>query len=724
MRPAARSRASLALGFGLALAFAQAAPVAAQDSLDLPDANAPATLLADSVEIDAEGRLVATGNVEALQGNVRLTASRVVYDREGDSLSIEGPIILTSGENTLVLASAAEIEPSLRDGLLRSARVVLDNRVQLAAPEINRVGGRYLQLNKVVASSCEVCAKNPVPLWQIRSSRVIHDEVEDQLYFDDARFEVYGVPIAYLPQLRLPGPGLERATGFLVPQFTSSSEIGQGIKLPYFIALDPSYDLLLTPHLTTGPTATLEARYRHAFRNGGLQFDGAITRDDIRPNETRGYLFGAGSFALPRNYQLRFDVEAASDSDYLDEYDIDGKDRLDSAIALTRGQRDQWFGAEAIYFNVPGQDWRSENRPSILADIEWARRFRPAGLGGVGIFELTAHGHERPSELDVSGRDVARVTARLGWRGDAVGPAGLVFAGEAGALAEYTNFGDDTTAPDPESRLIPAAAFELRWPWARSARQGGSHLIEPIAQIVWTPDDTVADRPTEESVQLELDAGNLFALSRFPAYDEVEAGLRANVGIGYTFSNPQGWSVGVSAGRVLRADDLGQFDGYSAFDGTASDWMLGVDLMLSDTLSFSTRSLFDDDLSADRLESRLGWRGTRLGLAGSYAWLASSPVEARFEAINQWRVDGSYRLNERWRASADVAYDLTRERAAESEIGIEYRTECITLDFGWRQRFTSVTQENPSESFTFEIALAGFGGTDDGPRPRPRRCMR
>ncbi|MEM6740212.1 MAG: LPS assembly protein LptD [Pseudomonadota bacterium] len=707
------------------LAWALFAPAAlAQDDMDLPEGEEPATLLADSVEIDGAGRLVASGNVEALQGTTRLSASRIIYDRERDSLLVEGPIVLTAGDQTLILASAAEISPSLRDGLLRSARVVLDRQLQLAAPEINRVGGRFLQLNKVVASSCEVCAANPVPLWQIRASRVVHDQLEDQIYFDDARFEIYGIPVAYLPRLRLPGPGLERTTGFLVPQLTSSSVIGQGVRVPYFLALAPSYDLTLTPHITTGPTGSLEARYRQAFRNGRLTFNGALSRDDLRPGETRGYLFGVGNFTLPRDYRLRFDVEAASDSDYLDDYSISGKDRLDSAIGLTRGKRDQWFGAEAIYFNVPGSDWGSETRPAVVADAIWARRFTSAGLGGVGLFELTAHGHERPSEVDRVGRDVGRVTARLGWRTDTVGPAGLVLSSEANLLGEYSSFGDDADAPDPSSRLIPAAAVELRWPWARGGHRGSAHLIEPVAQLVWTPDDTVTNRPTEESVQLELDEGNLFSLSRFPAYDQVEAGLRANLGVNYTFTDPDGWSLGVTVGRVLRAEDLGQFDGYEAFDGATSDWLVALDFDLSRNLSLSSRSLFDEELSADRLETRLGWQNDRIDLAGSYAWLAPSPVEARPDPINQWRIDGTLRVNDRWQASADIAYDLERNRTAEAELGLEYRTECITMDFGWRQRFTAEVQDDPTESFTFEIALAGFGGTDSGPRPRPRRCTR
>ncbi|MEM1428719.1 MAG: LPS assembly protein LptD [Pseudomonadota bacterium] len=712
------------LAGALLLALLAAAPVSAQDDLGFADGSEPATLLADNVEIDGAGRLVATGDVEALQGDTRLTASRIIYDQDADTLEIEGPIVLTTGDRAVLLATAAELSPSLTDGLLRSARVVLNRQLQLASPEINRVDGRYLQLNNVVASSCEVCAANPVPLWQIRSSRVVSDELEQQLYFDDARLEIYGVPVFYAPQLRLPGPGLERATGFLVPQVTRSTELGAGVKVPYFIALNPWSDLLLTPWVTTGPSASLQARYRRAFRSGDIEFEGALSRDDLRPGETRGFVFGEGQFRLPRDYQLRFDVEAASDGDYLDDYAISGKNRLDSALAITRGQRDQFFGAETIYFNVPGSDWSSETRPSLLADVLWARRFDPGVVPGVATFELTAHGHERPSESDLIGRDVGRLTARLGWRADTVGPAGIVLASEASLLAEYTTFGNDSSAPDTGGRVIPAAAVELRWPWARAGRGGAAHLIEPVAQVVWVPDDAVTERPVEESVQLELDRANLFALSRFPAYDEVEAGLRANLGVSYTFTNPDGWSLGVTAGRVLRAEDLGQFDGYSAFDGTSSDWLLSLDLGLAPSLTLSSTTLFDDELSADRLETRLGWRGERLDLAGSYAWLAPSPREGRAETVNQWRIDGAFRVNDRWQAEADIAYDLDRNRAAETELGIEFRTECVTMDFGWRQRFTSADQSDPSESFTFEIALAGFGGTDDGPRPRPRRCIR
>jgi LPS-assembly protein len=119
----------------------------------------------------------------------------------------------------------------------------------------------------------------------------------------------------------------------------------------------------------------------------------------------------------------------------------------------------------------------------------------------------------------------------------------------------------------------------------------------------------------------------------------------------------------------------------------------------------------------------MGWRGQGFDLAGSYAWLAPSPVEGRPDSTNQWRVDGAVEVSARWRASADLAYDLRRERAAETEIGLEYRTECVTWDVELSRRFSSDLDDSPNTAVTVQVALAGFGA-GEGPRPRRLGCAR
>jgi LPS-assembly protein len=269
------------------------------------------------------------------------------------------------------------------------------------------------------------------------------------------------------------------------------------------------------------------------------------------------------------------------------------------------------------------------------------------------------------------------------------------------------------------TEITPTAAVELRWPWlGRGA--GATHVIEPVAQLVWTRADA-ADTPDDESTQLELDEGNLFALSRFPAGDRLERGLRANLGLAYTRHDPDGWSLGLSMGRIHRARGTAQFDGYEALSGARSDWLAALDLDLGDRLGLAGRMLFDEDLDLTRNELRIDWTSARLDLAGAYVWLEPSATEARPEPTDEWRVDSAWRLSPNWRARLDWRYNLERDRAAEAEFGLEYRTDCLTVDFDLRRRFTSSEAVDPTTDFGLRIALEGFGAAD-GPRPPSVRC--
>ena len=152
-----------------------------------------------------------------------MTAARLTYDRVADSLTIEGPITLTDGSGVTVLANQAELKADMSEGILRSARVVMNDQLQLAAAEVMRLGARYTAMNRVVASSCKVCADSPTPLWEIRARRVVHDQTERQIYFDNASLRLGGVPVFYIPRLRMPDPTLKRSTGFLMPSFSSTT---------------------------------------------------------------------------------------------------------------------------------------------------------------------------------------------------------------------------------------------------------------------------------------------------------------------------------------------------------------------------------------------------------------------------------------------------------------------------------------------------------------------
>ena len=200
------TRLLLSLLFAM-IVLAKPQPVLAQTTDESSvDAQAPAILVADNVFITPDRQLIAEGNVEAYQGTTRLKAQKITFDRETDTLIIDGPIRIDDGDNTTILANYAEMDRNLQNGLLRGARMVMDRRLQLASLQMTRVGGRYTQLYKTAVTSCRVCDDGRPPLWQIRARKITHDQAEQQLYFEDAQFRVLDVPIFYLPGMRLPDP--------------------------------------------------------------------------------------------------------------------------------------------------------------------------------------------------------------------------------------------------------------------------------------------------------------------------------------------------------------------------------------------------------------------------------------------------------------------------------------------------------------------------------------
>ncbi|MFD1912360.1 LPS-assembly protein LptD [Halodurantibacterium flavum] len=702
-----------ALALGALLALPIPAPLLAQ--------GVPATLIADRISVAGDNMLIAEGAVEVLYEGRRMRASRIAYDQSTGQLAITGPITLVDPESGVILvASEAELSDDLRDGILLGARMVLDRQLQLAARSIARREGRYTELDRTVASSCQVCAANPTPLWEIRAARVVHDELERQLYFDRAQFRVMGIPVAYIPRLRLPDPTVERTSGFLAPRFRTTNTLGWGAKVPYFLTLGDHADLTLTPYLSSGRTRTLDWRYRQAVRGGQFSFEGAFSDDNLSPDRLRGYIFGSGRFDMPAGYVLSFGIETVSDSYYLQDYDISDQDRLTSFVALNRTRRDEHFGARVLHFRSIRAGEINAEQPTVVTELDWQRRLDL--WGGIATGRFNAHTHYRPSAADITGRDVARASASAEWQRSWVLPNGMVATTAAQSTFDFYALRQDSTMESPQGRATPAVGVELRWPWMRNDPNGVTHVIEPVVQIVGSR-VTSRNLPDEDSVLVELDEGNLFALDRFPGWDRNEDGVRANVGLSYTRIDPSGWQLGLAVGRVIRMNQRSQFPDGSGLNATLSDWLVVADLTNFSlggrgTVSITNRALFDEGLSFSRNELRLLWDAGRLDLATSYLHLQPDADQGRDRAVQEWALDAAWRVTANWEAQANWRYDFEADQAQRAGAGLRWRNECVTVDLSLSRRFTSSTSVRPTTTFGLSVDLIGFGTGQAGARSR------
>ncbi|AHD01088.1 organic solvent tolerance protein [Leisingera methylohalidivorans DSM 14336] len=706
--------------------LALSAPAPQAQTAAPPDPAQPAMLVADQVFITPSRILVAEGNVEAFQGNTRLRAQKITFDQTAGTLQIEGPIRIDQEGDITILANAAELDSDLRNGLLTGARMVFQQQLQLASLQMTRVSGRYTQLYKTAVTSCHVCEDGSPPLWQIRAERVTHDQQERQLYFEGAQLRVLDVPVFYFPALRLPDPSLERASGFLIPSLRSTSNLGTGVKVPYFFTLGPHRDLTLAPYISSS-TQTLDLRYRQAFRRGRIEFNGAYTRDDLFPGEDRGYIFGEGQFDLPRDFRFTFDVKAVSDDAYLEDYGLPELDRLRSEAVLSRAKRDSLFRASLTHYKTLRLSEQQANIPSGIAEAFYQTRHHPALTGGELRLTLQGHGHRRSSSLDgtaidSNGRDLARLTADIDWRRSWRLGSGILAEWELGAAADAFRAYDDSFFNEEVTRLTPRTALTLRLPMRRRDAGGATQYLEPILQLGWR-DEGGGNVVTEESRFVEFDQGNLLSLSRFPSTDAREDGLTLVYGANWARYAPTGWQAYATAGQVLRSDGDDRFTKSSGLSGTSSDFLLAGQIKFGDGLALSTRGLLNGALNFSKAELRGDWRTSRSSLSGTYLWLGTDPDEDRDEESSELWVDGSYDISPSWSASARLRYDISDARATRAGLGVAYRNECVTVDLSVNRRYTSTTSVEPTTDFGFTISLSGFS-VKSGSKQYRRSCSK
>lgn len=697
------------------------APAGAPGGYTVADADQAATLLADRIVTTADNRLLAEGAVEIYWKQNLLTAHRVIYDQTTETLTIEGPIRLVEPGQTgsVIVADQAELSRDLQNGVMLGARMVMARELQLAANRIDRKDGRITTLTEVVASSCRICASDPTPLWEIRARKITHDNDTRQLHFEGAQFRVMGVPLVWLPKLRMPDPTVTRMSGLLRPSFRTTSSLGAGLKLPYFIALGPSADLTVTPYLSSSYTRTLGLRYRQAFDNGTINAEGALSSDSIRKGENRGYLFADGTFKLPSDYTLGLQLKVVSDPSYLLNYGITEDDRLWSGVTLEKVHRNEmiWLRAGNTHSIRSGESNSTE--PMLSGDFSWTRVIRPAVIGGEATIDWSVHAHRRASDMTVDGiedsdtvsdgRDTLRTSFVAGWRRQWLLSGGVLAAMQTELAGDAVMVRQDENWADHTLRALPTVGVELRWPWVATSGRA-AQVIEPIAQLVWSPDN-LKQVANEDSLLTEFDEGNLFSFSRYPGGDAREEGLRANLGLSWTRHDASGWSLGVTAGRVVRLTDTDQFPTGSGLSGRRSDWLIAAHLTTAEGLTLSNRALFDNDFGFSRDELRLAFAGDKYQIAAGYLWMDASETEGRITDTSELLLETGWTWTEGWRSTLSTRYDFTAERAARATVGLEYANECMSVDLSLSRRFTSSSTVKPETDFGLSVQLAGFGAT-------------
>ena len=154
----------------------------------------------------------AVGNVQIYYDGSTIEADKVSYDQKTKRLRAEGNVRLTEPGGKITYGDILELNDDYRDGFVNSLRLETADATRFAAARADRSEGNYSVLQSGVYTACEACKDDPKkpPLWQVKAARIIHDEQEKMIYFEQAKLEFFGYPVAYFPYMSAPDPTVKR----------------------------------------------------------------------------------------------------------------------------------------------------------------------------------------------------------------------------------------------------------------------------------------------------------------------------------------------------------------------------------------------------------------------------------------------------------------------------------------------------------------------------------
>ncbi|MDR0477915.1 MAG: LPS assembly protein LptD [Desulfobulbaceae bacterium] len=478
----------------------------------------------------------------AMRVTTVIKADWISYNVERKYIEAKGNISIVSGGDTLK-ASSGTVSLESETGTFTNAIITTEGKsTHLEGKTVTRTGYNTYHIEQGWVITCKL-KDGETPPWSLSTSSA-NIEKGGYAKLKNARFNVGGVPIFYTPYMVVPVKDT-RQTGLLFPEWSYSSNSGFGANLPLFINLSHSADITLFPEYMTqrGFKPGLEFRYAMSDTDKGVFF-GQFLNDRLSdPSQTEYYrdsgythtnaqrywLYGKADAVVGNNWQLRLDLDIASDRDYLDEFN-GGYTGYDSTESRMRAMFGRGFdGATSFYRDntlVASKYWQGTSLTASLEGENDLLQNRPAGAA-TPLWKLPSITYRGAQPLYSTGMSLNWNANYVNyWRQDGIGANRLdlhpsismpvplsrylesnMEVGVRDTYYQAQEYGNATwDNNNSQNRLLGDAQFEVATTLTRefaTASFGGAaleHQIRPYVRYNYLPDVNQNSLPALDAI--------------------------------------------------------------------------------------------------------------------------------------------------------------------------------------------------------------------------------
>lgn len=687
------------------------------------DNKTPTVLKANIVDGDKITNVItATGNVEITKGSSIIYANKVIYEKNGGIIRAIGNVRVKDIEVGNLIAKKARVKDDFTSGKFNDAKIIFNDGSYLTSPDITKKNAVITILKNPIFSICpnpEISADNSLAgknsdFVTIKAKESLIDSSDDSLTSKGGILKFYKVPVLYMPYLKVPLPSKKKKSGFLHPSYARTSNLGFGLKLPYYFYIKPNLDLTVSPFIGLSNNQILvdnHLRHNASYGQYEVNFEFAnnkidTTNDSTVVNRTdkeyRWNLKSTGEFDFTNNTGLDFDINTVGDRDYLRDYNFDYNNHTLSKVNLDYIKGRSYYAVKLIRIQEI-EDESLETQAPIITPFDAYIETKPLSWGQK--FSLTSNFTNIARE---EGLQYRRLTATpaievpLNLHGNLFKLKGEVQTDFYSLENNFKSMSANNDYDKSESNYKPQASLSWKLPLIKKTKSS-TLVLEPMANMIISSYEKNFDTmPNEDSNPSELTVSNLFLDDRIYGFDRNESGKRLNYGVKASLFNDYGeFALNVGQGYKTGGNQDVNIRGFA--NNNKSN-IVGQ-AMYRAVKYFSLLYTFQLDETNYRNEVNQVTASLdfdRVSFATSYLLIRENEQNANKR--NQVNLSSKIKLTNRWNTRLGVTRDMVLGRNLTRSIEIN-REGCCT-NFGFSVVETNQSNlSKPQKSFNLRFTF-------------------
>jgi LPS-assembly protein len=560
---------------------------------------------------------------------------------------------------------------------------------------------------KSIFTLCDYRENDKCPPWTIQSTKMLHDSKKKTIYYENAVIKVYDLPIFYLPKFSHPDPTVKRRSGFLPPTYSDTKNLGAGISIPYFWAIDESKNFTFTNRLQFSENPIFMGEYHQAFKNSFLMTDFGFTEGYKKTSATKKAGQKSHFFSkFVKNFStdkyesiLNINLQEVSNDKYLKLYKIKSnlvdykKDNLENSLNYIFQEDDLFLGFNASSYETL-KDSYNDKYEYILPEVTFDKNL----ISSNQIGNLDIQSNFKHHQYDTN-KTTNFLINDLNWNF-----RDLRF--KSGAKTKISgnlkNINYDAKnvkkfKSDPTNELFGALGYLNKLNLQKS-NGGSTHYLTPKIFFRYAP----GTMRNEESGS-RLDPVKAFSLDRLNEVDNFETGLTSTLGFDYKIKNNDK-NLDFSVAQIINEKENKKMSSISSMDEKLSDLAGSANMKFNENVGINYNFLIDqnyNDLNYNEVETVLDFSPIKFNF--SYLEEAKHVGNQEYFKTKLGYTSGQSLL------SFETKRNLVTDSSEFYNLSYEYLNDCLRAGLVYRREFYNDSELEAENSLMFKITLAPFG---------------